>query len=68
MVPNAPPRASMAPTLAKLDSMAQRTAAEISGTNYKDGFNAGKRHAYRRTAYTLAALMACGAVVAWVIG
>lgn len=35
---------------------------------YSDGYTQGKRHAYRRTAYTLAALVGVVGIVAWVIG
>lgn len=59
---------SMAPTIAKLNSMAVRTASEISGTNYRAGFDAGKRHAYTRMGWAMAALAAAGVIVAWVTG
>lgn len=57
---------SMAPTLAKLDSMAIRTASEISGSNYRAGYEAGKAHAYRRIAYTLTAIALCAGIV-WMV-
>lgn len=60
---------SMAPTLAKLDRLAQRTPSEISGTNYRLGHDYGYRKGVMHTlmAVTATLLVGCG-VVAWVIG
>lgn len=58
---------TMAPTIAKLESMA-RTPSEISSTNRQAGYEEGKRHAYRVVRRWIVGLLLCGGIVTWVIG
>lgn len=67
MVPSAPPRASMAPTLAKLDSL-PRTQAAAGRPDYDLGHDYGYRQGVMHTlmAVTATLLLGCG-VVAWLL-
>lgn len=64
MVPNVPPRASMQPAIAKLDSL-PRTQSSAGRSDYDLGYIHGRQAAYRNVAYIATALAAVG-VVAWV--
>lgn len=58
---------SMQPTLAKLNTMAQRTPAEISSANYRLGYMHGRQAAYRTAGYIATSLAAVVGIVAWVM-
>ncbi|MFL7901562.1 hypothetical protein ACJ41P_10545 [Azospirillum argentinense] len=55
---------SMQSTLAKLDKLPIRTAADISSSNYQIGYTAGLRSAYRRMGWIAAAFVLAGALTA----
>lgn len=61
MVPNVPPRASMAPTLQAVDRL-----VTSYNRGHDEGFEAGKRHAYRRMQWALALAALC-AGIAWMV-
>lgn len=65
---------SMQPTLQAVERITppagpsvQRLAYSYS-RGYEDGLQHGKRHAYTRAGWAMAALAAAGVIVAWVIG